>query len=177
MARPRRIQSLVGIGRSPGGGRNWAKSKLDSRRDEVPGVDPPALIDAASGGQLWRSEEPRRIANRDDIARHVRSLPAQCRQSLLALYLGRDFELLATEKLGAGNVGECRVKPMRIISQAHRLGAIGFVLVHDDPARASVPTAEEIRATREIRRLGEDFSIFLLDCIILGQDRMRDIAA
>lgn len=146
---------------------------MDIRHEKAPEVGPPALGD---GGELWHWPRHHRVANRDDVIRHVRSLPAKSRGSLLALYLGANFHLLATEILGRGNAGECGVKPMRIVRQAHQLGAIGFILVHHDPGRMSAPTAEEIKVTREIRRAGEDFDIHLLDHIILGFEKVRNIS-
>jgi DNA repair protein RadC len=150
---------------------------LEIRHDEALKVDPPALAEATDDARLFRSEERRWIANRAKFTSLVHSLPARHRQSLLTLCLGREFELLGTGILGRGKAGECGIKPMRVVSQAQRLGAIGFLLVHVDPARTSVPTEEEIMVTRETRRLGEDFDIPLLDHLILGRDQVRDVAA
>lgn len=69
----------------------------------------------------------------------------------MALYLDSDFRLLATELLGSLNLGRSGIKPMRIIGQAGRLGAMGFILVHHDSSRTAGAGLEERKATVELR--------------------------
>ena len=116
------------------------------------------------------------MATLADVDQHVRSLPAGDDQALLALYIGRGSNLLATEIFGRGHPGGWAIKPMRIIRQALKLGAIGLIMVHHDRGRTLGPRAQEIRMAQELRRLGEDLEVPLFHYLVLDQDRMREIA-
>jgi DNA repair protein RadC len=116
-----------------------------------------------------------RIVNRSAAIERVRSLPAGFSGSILAMFLDRNFNLLALDRLGQGNAAECGVIPLDLVHRGARLGAAGFILIHHAPERSSGASPEEYAITKKIRRAGEDFELHLLDHLILAGGRLFDI--
>lgn len=116
-----------------------------------------------------------RLGSRTAIADYVRSLPADFADRMLALYLDRDFNLLALDRVSQETSGKYDLKPMQFVSRGQKLGAIGFVLVHYAPDRLTRPWPGELRLSKEVRRAGDDFDIHLLDHIVIGRDRLFEI--
>ena len=137
---------------------------------------PSALANDKNDGRLWRPPAGTQIAKLGDIERYVRSLPSEHFQSLLALYIDAGFHLLAAENLGRRNLAKGRIKPMRIVKRTQELGGFAFVIAYYDPVRASRPSAEEIKFARELRRAGEDLDLYMLHYLIIGADRIREVA-
>lgn len=115
-----------------------------------------------------------RLRSRTAALDYVRSHPAGGIGSLVALYLGRDFDLLAIDRIGEGSAAQCALKPMHPVIRGHRLGAIGFVLIHHAPERTR-PSPEDLKLTREIKRAGDDFDIQLLDYLIMTGDGFIEV--
>lgn len=105
----------------------------------------------------------------------MRSLPKAFAGCTLALFLGPEFKLLAVDRLGQGSAAACVSKPMRLIARGEKLGAVGFMLVHNDPGRSAPPTPEEYALTKEIRRAGDDFDVHLLDHLVIAGNWLMDI--
>lgn len=107
---------------------------------------------------------------------YVRSCNADLAGSVLALFLDRNFNLLAMDRLGQGRAANCEIKPYRLVRRGLQLGAVGFVLIQNSPDRISKATPEEIGLTREIRRAGEDFNVQLLNHLIMTRTRVIEVA-
>jgi len=122
---------------------------------------------------LWLCGDRRTLVGAAGAATQVRVFAADGGPSLLALYVGRNSELLGIERLGRT---EAVIEAPSIVGQARRLGATGFILAHYDPPRSSGPTAGELRASKELRRLGEDVDVYLLHHLIVGDHGLREIA-
>lgn len=118
-----------------------------------------------------------RMAGISDIDHYVRSLGPNHAQSLLALYVSPKSCLLGASILARRGETGRDVEPVEVVGNARGLGAMGFILVHYDPARVSGPNDQELRLARELRRLGEDCDIYLLHYLIIGKGRVREIAA
>jgi DNA repair protein RadC len=111
-----------------------------------------------------------RIASRDSAVDYVRSLGSEYEGSLLALYMDRDFSLLAVDRMGEGSLADCGIKPLLLVRRGLELGAASFILVHYAPRRTSSASLEEAGLLRKIRRGAEDFDVYLLDYLILGSE-------
>jgi DNA repair protein RadC len=116
-----------------------------------------------------------RLEGRSAVADFVRSLPEEFAGWMLAVYLDRDFSLLALDRVGPETQEKYRLKPMEFVRRGHKLGAVGFVLVHYAPDRTTKAWPGELRMSREIRRAGEDFDIHLLDHLVIGRDRLFEV--
>lgn len=117
-----------------------------------------------------------RIGSRRAAVAYVQSLPPRFAGSLLALFLDRDFSLLALDQLGRQNAGQCGLDPVNLAKRAAGVGAIGLVLVHYAPERMSRGSREEYEITKDVRRVAESFDIVLLDHLILAGGKLFDIS-
>lgn len=116
-----------------------------------------------------------RITGPSAAAAYVRSHDVEPADSVLALFLDNGFNLLAMDRLGQGRAADCEIKPYHLVRRGLQLGAVGFVLIQNSPARLSRATAEEIALTREIRRAGEDFDVHLLNHLIVTRKRVIEV--
>ena len=161
------------MGCAPGGGL-CRGGKLDIRYANIEGGGPVA---GAQATRAAPSPSPHgKIASRSAAIDYVRSLPPDFEASLLALFLDRDFNLLALDRLGQGSAAYCGLQPGALVGRAARLGAAGFVLVHHAPERLSGGSPGEYRITKQIRKAGEDYEIHLLDHLILAGDKLIEIS-
>lgn len=127
-------------------------------------------------GESARAQEcAERITGPIAAADYIRSRGAGVAGLVLAMFLDRDFNLLATDCLGQGNAVACDIKPYLLVRRGLQLGAVGFVLIQNSPDRMSKATPEEVGLTRQIRRAGEDFDIHLLNHLIVTQDRLIEV--
>lgn len=140
--------------------------ELDIHRNRL-GSNYPPLSDLR-----WGTEGPpvddgaQRIASRSAALEFVRSHPDGLAGALVAIYLDKDFKLLAMDRIGEGNAAECGLRPMHPVKRGHELGAAGFVLVHHAPERTRT-SPDELSLTKAIKRAGEDFDILLFDHLIM----------
>ena len=87
---------------------------------------------------------------------------------LFALYLGENLELLAVDSVGAGSIEDGEGCLSNILRKGARVGAAGFILVHNQPKGDPIPGQQEMALTRRIRSLSEDLDMPLLDHLIVG---------
>ncbi|HEY0630183.1 MAG TPA: JAB domain-containing protein [Sphingomicrobium sp.] len=116
-----------------------------------------------------------RIKGPTAAADYVRIHGSHLAGSVLALFLDKNFDLLAMDCLGQGRAADCEIKPHLLVRRGLQLGAIGFVLIQNSPERLSKATAAEIELTREIRRAGEDFDVHLLNHLILTRRKVLEV--
>jgi DNA repair protein RadC len=149
---------------------------MEIRYEAFEGAGLPVCASGREAARPLRFDRSERIANRSTAAAYIRSLPDSLANSSLALFLDREFGLLAMESLGRGNAADCVAKPYLLVRRACELRATGFLLVHYAPLRTSPPTPEERQTSRTLRKAGEDFDVHLLDHLIVSRDRLIDVS-
>lgn len=116
-----------------------------------------------------------RLSGPNAAVEYVRSLEAVLDGSVLALFLDKEFNLLAMDNLGQGRAADCHIKPYLLVRRGLELSAAGFLLVQSSPDRISRATVQEIALTKEIRRAGEDFDVHLLNHLIVTRKRVIEV--
>ena len=89
----------------------------------------------------------------------------QCR----ILYLDRRNRLIADEKHGDGDTNQAPLYVREILRRALELSASALIVVHNHPSGDPTPSRADIRATQELRRLGDGMGIVLHDHVIVGR--------
>ena len=117
-----------------------------------------------------------RIIGPNAAVEYLRSHRSDLAGSVLALFLNRDFDLLAIDCLGQGRAADCEIKPYALVQRGHELGAMGFLLIQNSPDRLAKATSQEIGLTREIRRAGEDLDLPLLGHLIITRHKVMEVA-
>lgn len=113
---------------------------------------------------------------RSAVHAFVASLGSRADESLLALFVDDELELLAVDLVERGDIGSCPVPCWKLIDRARALGAAGFVLVHNQPSDDPAPSRADIQATRRLAQLSHELDVPLLDHFLVVGGEMREIA-
>lgn len=90
-------------------------------------------------------------------------------ESVRALYLNRQNEIVADELLETGTVDTTQVYTRKIVERALRHKASRIILAHNHPSGSLEPSAEDVEVTERIRDALALIEIELLDHVIVGQ--------
>lgn len=102
---------------------------------------------------------------------------------VLTLFAGRPYEVFYVICLDAqhkvinaaivheGTIDQAQIYPRLIVETALRHKAHSVILAHNHPGGSSVPSPQDIEATKKIRQALEPISITVLDHIIVAGDK------
>ncbi len=79
--------------------------------------------------------------------------------------------ILEEKKLSDGSVRMSLISPRQIFLEALHAKAVNFILVHNHPSGDPTPSSYDRELTENIRQLGEMMDIYLLDHIIIGDNK------
>ena len=105
---------------------------------------------------------------------YVRSLSEATHEWLLAFYVDSELNLLSTETVGKGGV-EIPVDIGAILCRGRALHAKGFLLVHNHPSGDPTASNSDVRLTRRLYRMSQDFDLPLLDHFVVAGGEMLQI--
>lgn len=77
-------------------------------------------------------------------------------------------QLLAQRRLSEGTVRMSLISPREIFLAALENKAVNIILVHNHPSGDPTPSPSDVEMTRNLKALGEQMEILLLDHIIIG---------
>jgi DNA repair protein RadC len=115
------------------------------------------------------------LLGRAAVKEYVLSLGTETHEWLLALYLNKNFRLIAFETVARGDESGFPVPKWHLINCAKALEAAGFVLVHNHPSGDPRPSPSDIKATRSLAQLSRDLDVPLLDHFIIAGDELRQV--
>lgn len=122
-------------------------------------IDTPVLDTPARAAQTWREH----IATSDIFSpdrEHLHVLLRNTRSRLLGFHL-----------LGIGSVDTVQTRPAETFRAAVMANAKNIILTHNHPSGDPSPSDPDIKFTRQIRDIGRQLGVELLDHIILGDPR------
>lgn len=93
-------------------------------------------------------------------------------EQMRVLFLDEACRLVADEVLGRGTVDHAPVYPREIVRRALALGAGSIVLVHNHPSGDAMPSAEDVRMTRQIIAAAEIVGLRVADHLIVGKEQV-----
>jgi len=147
-------------------------------------VRPVAGVAPVDAARLAASVELARRANvRDTVARTrkyrtsadvvalLRSMALGPVESLVAIYLSVDHDLLATRALTRGTETMTVVPVSIIIGTALRFGAAAIILAHNHPAGGAQPSQADRDVTARIRVAARNADMQLVDHIIVTEQQ------
>ncbi len=80
-------------------------------------------------------------------------------------------QLLSEKRISDGSVRMSLISPREIFMQALQCKAVHIMLVHNHPSGDPSPSQTDVEVTNNIKALGEQMDIPLLDHIIIGDNR------
>jgi DNA repair protein RadC len=76
---------------------------------------------------------------------------------------------LVRDEIGAkGSVDRLTIYPREILRRALELGATGLILVHNHPSGHTIPSADDVRITRELGEAAGPLGVELHDHLVVG---------
>lgn len=100
----------------------------------------------------------------------------QAKEYCFALMLNRVNRPLGFIKVSEGGISECVIDNKLILKAALDLGASGVILCHNHPSGSPIPGASDLKHTDSLRKALNTLDIYLLDHIILTEDRYFSFA-
>ena len=98
----------------------------------------------------------------------LRHLEKEC---VILVCLDAKGQLLCEKEMSKGSVRMSLISPRDIFMEALQAKAVNFVLVHNHPSGDPTPSKIDRELTKNIRDLGLKMDIFLLDHIIIGDNK------
>lgn len=107
-------------------------------------------------------------------ARYMADLP---REVLLAVFLGPKGVLLGHAVFAEGGVSAIAGRYRALIEPALRLGASGFLLVHNHPSGNPLPSSADIAATQSLQAVVRLLDLEFVDHLILASGGCSSLRA
>ncbi len=92
-------------------------------------------------------------------------------ECVILVCLDAKGQLLSEKRLSEGSVRMSLISPREIFLEALQCKAVNILLVHNHPSGDPTPSAADKELTFHVKELGEKMDIFLLDHIIIGDNR------
>lgn len=87
-----------------------------------------------------------------------------------ALYLDIQCQLIASEIVSMGILGECMMHPREIFRPAIQRNAYSIVVVHNHPSGQLKPSRDDVNMANKLLKTGEIVGIKLMDFILVDAD-------
>ena len=91
-------------------------------------------------------------------------------EEMILLALNRNNEVYAWRRVSSGGTTGTVCDPKVIFSILLNCGASAFILAHNHPSGALIPSRQDIDITQKLKDGGEILDINLLDHLIIGHD-------
>lgn len=89
-------------------------------------------------------------------------------ERFIVFYLDKNMKLLRQELSAIGTNNQVQLYPREILKRALNLNATTLVLAHNHPSGDVKPSQDDIRVTKELRRVLNSNGIHLADHLVIG---------
>ena len=116
------------------------------------------------------------IKNPSDIAKHyINKLKDEKKEHFIAVFLDSKNKIIKDEVISIGTLNSSLVHPREVFKEAIKVSANSLILVHNHPSGDVEPSEEDLVVTEKIKEAGQTIGITLLDHIIIGNKRWKNI--
>lgn len=116
------------------------------------------------------------ISSPDDSYQIVRPLLDDREQEhLVVVCLNARNRVLAVKTLYVGSLDSSIIRLAEVFRVAIKENAASLIIAHNHPSGDPRPSVADIEITRDLRRLGKDLKIDVLDHIIVGKNRFLSL--
>jgi DNA repair protein RadC len=119
-----------------------------------------------------QQDERTRITSPDIAANYMMPRLRDLEQEeVWLLCLDTRNRVIAEKMIYRGTVNTCVIRPAEILRTALLNNAVCIMLFHNHPSGDPTPSPEDVSMTRQLKRLGDQMDISLLDHIVIGNLR------
>lgn len=101
-------------------------------------------------------------------AYYMEKLRHRNRECVILMLLDGKGHLIREVELSSGTVRMSLISPRDVFMEALKAEAVQMILIHNHPSGDPSPSREDIRITDNLRALGEQMELPLIDHIIIG---------
>lgn len=98
-------------------------------------------------------------------------------EELHVLLLDCKCKLIRQIPLSVGGLNQSFVHPRDVFRDAIRSNAAGLILVHNHPSGDPTPSSADIQSTRQLKEMGDQLGIRLLDHVVIAGEEAVSIMA
>ena len=92
----------------------------------------------------------------------------QTKERVYALFNTTSNNIIKKVLLSEGSIDRCILSTRELFKEALRADAANIVIIHNHPSGDPSPSVEDVTVTKQIKALGDEMHIPLLDHIIIG---------
>ena len=112
---------------------------------------------------------PFQIGEPEHIAQFLRSVAVDnSREQFFSLFLDGAHHVASYSLAFIGGASSCQIHPREIFQRAVLVGAVAYVIAHNHPSGALVPSEADWMMTKRLHSVGQILSIPLLDHVIFS---------
>ncbi|MDR1691508.1 MAG: DNA repair protein RadC, partial [Rickettsiales bacterium] len=89
------------------------------------------------------------------------------------LYMDTKGALIKDETISSGTIDYATIYPRNLVKEALECNAKSIILVHNHPSGDLVPSANDLKITKEIQNMLTPIGITLIDHIIVGKNEIQ----
>lgn len=104
-------------------------------------------------------------------AYYMEKLRHRGRECVILMLLDSKGHLIREVQLSSGTVRMSLISPRDVFMEALKAEAVQMILIHNHPSGDPSPSREDLRITENLRTLGEQMELPLIDHIIIGDHR------
>lgn len=130
------------------------------------------------GRRFFKKPVGRRITIKTakEVFDHLKIMRTLPKEQLRGLYLNSRYQLIHEEVISIGTLTATIIHPREVFRPALEYGAAAVILAHNHPSGSSSPTADDIKATRQIKEASDVLGIEFLDHIIISGNRFSCVS-
>jgi len=110
------------------------------------------------------------VESADHAYRLFKDMENEAKEKLICLHLTEKYEVISFEVVAIGTEKYLIAEPQEIIRSAALIRAQRIILLHNHPLGSPEPSADDIQATKEVKKVADAMKIVLQDMIIIGDD-------
>ena len=109
-----------------------------------------------------------RVAGAEEVAKTVRPLMDESKETFVALDLNARHQLIAARVVSLGSLSASIVHPREVFRDAIANGAAAIIVAHNHPSGDTEPSRDDVEITRRLIRGGHMLGIPVLDHVIVA---------
>ena len=104
------------------------------------------------------------------VFHEMRDIKNWDKEVFVAFYLNSQNKIISREIISIGVLDSILIHPREVFKTAIVRNAKSIIVAHNHPSGSLVPSDEDVKVTKHLRKAGDIIGISLLDHLIVGQD-------
>lgn len=135
------------------------------------------IVDLARNIVAEAFDRPHKLTKPTDSADYlIMQLAMEQREVFGVIFVDRQNQVLAFEKLFFGTVDSASVHPREVVKRCLQINATAIILAHNHPSGHPEPSQADIAITKSLVKALELIDVMVLDHIVIGGNKTVSFA-